>query len=417
MRGLYTFNIYLFRLAVFIAGIFNKKARLWQQGRKNLFEQLRANFKTESPVAWFHCASLGEFEQGRPLMEAFRKKHPDYKIILTFFSPSGYAVRKNYPGADYVCYLPLDTPSRAKRFLATVKPAVVFFIKYEFWYNFLYELREQKIPHYLVSGIFRPSQPFFRSYGNWFRRALHGYAHIFTQDENSLKLLKEIGIHRASISGDTRFDRVAEIAANAKEIPLAKAFQNNRAVFIAGSTWPADEEILYPLIAGQLSDEKNGIRKFMLVPHEISETHIENIIRSLEKNGGTKAVRFSQTTEAQAAEASVLIIDNIGMLSALYRYGTIGYIGGGFGAGIHNTLEAAVYGMPVFFGPNYRKFIEARGLIAAGAAFSISNAAELEQKFSKIAGNENVRLDCAARARFVSDHGGATAIILAQLGK
>lgn len=416
MRGLYTSGIYLFRFGIFLAGLFNAKARRWQAGRKNLFAELEKTFsgKNEKTV-WFHCASLGEFEQGRPLMDAFRKREPGTRILLTFFSPSGYEIRKNYAGADYIFYLPLDTPGNARRFIAQVKPSAAFFVKYEFWYNFLAEMRANKIPHYLVSGIFRPTQPFFKSYGGWFRKALRGYTHIFTQEESSLQLLHTAGIENASVSGDTRYDRVIEIAAGAKEIPVAAAFKNGQPLFIAGSTWPADEDILVPFIRSQ-REKKGPMQKFILVPHEIGEAHIGRLVRLLSDNGIRDVIRFSQTEAAAAGDSSVLIIDNIGMLSSLYRYAEAGYIGGGFGAGIHNTLEAAVYGMPLFFGPNYEKFHEAKGLIACGAAFSIRSAEEFERRFLAAAADSSTREALAAKARqFVKANGGATEKILSLL--
>lgn len=421
MRAFYTTGLYFYQLAVFIASAFNAKARLWRSGRKGLFTTLENAFREKKKTAWFHCASLGEFEQGRPLMEAFRKQHPGYRILLTFFSPSGYEVRKNYDGADVVCYLPLDTPANAKRFIAIVQPDIAFFVKYEFWYNLLRELEKRNTPHYLVSGIFRASQHFFKGYGGWFRKALKGYTYIFTQEENSLQLLKSIGVSQASVSGDTRFDRVLAIAAQAKEIPIAAAFSGERqTVFIAGSTWPADEELLAKLIAKQLSEQPGGIKKYIFAPHEIGEAHISALVQLLQKipglDAGHAVVRYSQTNVADAAQATVLIIDNIGMLSSLYRYGHIGYIGGGFGAGIHNTLEAAVFGMPLLFGPNYQKFNEAKGLIAAGAAVSISSADELIEKVDLFCRNDKGLEGYMERSKaFVQANGGATGKILSQI--
>jgi 3-deoxy-D-manno-octulosonic-acid transferase len=412
MRALYSLNIFLYGLAIRIASLFNPKAKLWISGRKNLFSELELKLKNgDGPVAWFHCASLGEFEQGRPLMERFRKAHPQYRILLTFFSPSGYEVRKNYPGADIVCYLPLDTKANARRFVQLVQPKIVFFIKYEFWLNHLVMLAEKNIPHVLVAAIFRENQVFFKGYGGLFRKALKEYSFIFTQENNSLALLKQIGIQNAEQAGDTRFDRVAEIAAGAKEIPVAAAFAKNKPVLVAGSTWPADEEQLFPVLKMHFASGW----KLLIAPHELGEAHLASIEEKLAAAGlaKDKILRFSTADETKAAAASVLLIDNIGMLSSLYRYGKVAYIGGGFGKSIHNTLEAAVYGIPVVFGPRFEKFNEAKGLIASGGGFGVQSAGELQHRLYELLLNEQLREEAGMKAgNYVSENTGATEKVL-----
>lgn len=412
MRALYSLNIFLFGIAIRAASLFNPKAKLWVKGRENLFADLENQFsKNTSPVAWFHCASLGEFEQGRPLMEEFRRKNPGYKILLTFFSPSGYEVRKNYAGSDFVFYLPLDTKAKAKRFVEIVNPSVIYFIKYEFWLNFLAEFRRRKIPHFLVSAFFRDNQVFFKSYGKIFREALKGFAFIFTQEKNSFSLLKSIGITNTEVAGDTRFDRVKEISNGAKEIEQAKLFSENSKLLVAGSTWPQDEELLFPAISEQLKKDW----KMIIAPHELGEDHLKMIEEGLKNSGieKEKITRFSLAKNGLLKNAKVLIIDNIGMLSSLYRYGDIAYIGGGFGKSIHNTLEAAVYGIPVVFGPRFEKFHEAKGLIAAGGGFGVENDEALKKILDELM-RDDVKRENAGKiaGEYVSENTGATKIVL-----
>jgi 3-deoxy-D-manno-octulosonic-acid transferase len=413
MRALYSLSIFFFGIALRLAAPFHTKARLLVRGRKNLFEDVANKFKTNSqPVAWFHCASLGEFEQGRPLMEEFKKRNTGYKILLTFFSSSGYEVRKNYAGADVVCYLPADTKANAKRFVEIVNPSVIFFVKYEFWLNFLAEFRKKNISHFLVSAIFREDQIFFKSHGGIFREALKGFSFIFTQEKKSLYLLHSIGITNAEVAGDTRFDRVAEIAAGAKEIPVAKSFAGaERKVLVAGSTWPADEENLFPIISPLLKKDW----KLLIAPHELGEAHLASIEKGLQAAGisSTEIIRYSKADEITAANTKVLLIDNIGMLSSLYAYGKIAYIGGGFGKSIHNVLEAAVYGIPVVFGPRFEKFNEAKGLISAGGGFGVQSEEELKGALSELMTDEKKRAAAGNIAgKFVSENTGATKIIL-----
>lgn len=417
MRTIYTINIFLYTLLIRLAAPFNAKARLWLRGRRGWPEQLQEALRERKQTAWFHCASLGEFEQGRPLMERLRSEQPDVRIVLTFFSPSGYEIRKNYAGADHVFYLPADTPGNARRFLDIVQPEMVFFVKYEFWFNFLAELEKRRTPHYLISAIFRPSQHFFKSWGGWFRKALNGYTWIFTQDAQSLKLLKNIGTSQVSIAGDTRFDRVLEIAKQAKNIPLAAAFAGEeRRVIVAGSSWPEDEKLLFEAIALLIASGW----KLLIAPHEISAAHLADIETKLQRSpfyqGNDTVVRFSMASETSAAAAKILLIDNIGMLSSLYRYGRIAYIGGGFGSGIHNILEAAVYGMPVIFGPRFEKFNEAKGLLEAGGAFTFTEAKALQQLLEKLS-NDPAELERVSKIAgdFVYSNAGATGIIFEKL--
>ncbi len=335
------------------------------KGRRDILQKIEealAGKQDNRKIAWFHCASLGEFEQGRPVIEAFRENRPDHLIFLTFFSPSGYEVRKNFTGADYVFYLPVDTPGMAARFIKILSPDIVFFIKYEYWYNYLAILKRQGIPTYMVSAIFRPSQPFFKSYGFWFRKQLMNLSWFFVQDEDSEKLLRKTGILQVSVSGDTRFDRVSTIAGQNKPVEGIDLFCGDSRVILAGSTWPADEKILLPFIL-----ENKSEYKFIIAPHEVHQERIDGLISQL----GTGSLRFSQLNEINSHEARILVVDSIGILASLYRYAFISFVGGGFGVGIHNILEPAAFGVPVIFGPNYNRFREARELIHESGAISI----------------------------------------------
>lgn len=362
---LYSFFIHLYGLVVRLAAVQNPKARLWADGRKGWAKKMMEKLQPNEQRVWFHCPSLGEFEQARPVIEGYRQKHPDKKIILTFYSPSGYEIRKNYPGADYIFYLPEDTCRNARIFLRLVNPTAVFFVKYDFWKNYLTEIHRQNIPLYLFSAIFRPGQAFFKWYGGWYRRLLHCFSHIYVQDQASAQLLQTIGIHQVTVAGDTRFDRVAAIAAAVRDIPQAAQFAGESTVLVAGSTWPADEQLLI-----QYLRETSRELKIILAPHEIEPSHIRAIETLL---GDIPYIKFSEWPAETTINARVLIIDNIGMLSSLYRYGTIAYIGGGFGKGIHNILEAATFGLPIIFGPNYQRFKEAIDLVTLGGAWSVSD--------------------------------------------
>jgi 3-deoxy-D-manno-octulosonic-acid transferase len=367
---LYNLGIRIYYLLILFASIFNRKARLWINGRKRIFEQIHSKIDPNSSVIWFHCSSLGEFEQGRPVMEKIRDVFPGKKILLTFFSPSGYEIRKNYTGADYIFYLPLDTKRNAERFLNLIKPETVFFIKYEYWYHFLFQLHKMNIKVYLISGIFRSGHVFFKWYGKWFRKILRTFHHLFLQDNDSAELLKSIGFKNVTICGDTRFDRVYAIAQKVKEFPAIRSFTDGKMTLIAGSTWPPDED----LIVRFMNENKLPV-KYIIAPHEIHERGIIQLQESIKR----KTARYTLMNESEIKEADVLIIDTIGILSSLYQYGSIAYIGGGFGKGIHNILEAATFGLPIIFGPNFNKFREANDLIKLNGAFSIKNLTEFNK--------------------------------------
>jgi 3-deoxy-D-manno-octulosonic-acid transferase len=405
MIFIYNFAIRSYYITILIASIFNHKARLWVDGRRNWARKFENLTSFNCPLAWFHCASLGEFEQGRPLMEAYREKNPNHKILLTFFSPSGYEVRKNYSGVDFVHYLPIDTKRNAIKFISIVKPSIVFFVKYEFWHHFLGELSKRSIPTYLVSGIFRSNQIFFRWYGIWNRRVIRFFTHIFVQNKNSKELLKSIGINNVTISGDTRFDRVSANAKAAERHPLLDRFCYNAKVIIAGSTWPKDEELLVDFINNHLVSDT----KFIIATHEIGEQRIKNLLAQI----GAKAIRFTQKKDEDFEGARVLILDTIGHLASAYGYGCIAYVGGGFGVGIHNTLEPATFGLPIIFGPNYQKFNEAKELIAMGAAQSVTNTTELSTALSQLLSNDKLLKSANHAAKnYVQTNTGATEIVM-----
>jgi 3-deoxy-D-manno-octulosonic-acid transferase len=413
MKFFYSLGIFIYGLAINLAALFNSKAKLWVKGRRDLFANLERDLqKGKGPIIWIHCASLGEFEQGRPLIEKLKIVKPDHRILLTFFSPSGYEVRKNYNCADIVTYIPLDTGSNAKRFIDIVNPEFSVFVKYEFWLNHLAELTERNIPHYLVAAIFREDQIFFKTRGAIFRKCLSEYTHIFLQNEKSKKLLNAIGLKNISVAGDPRFDRVSEIAKHAKSIEVAAAFTgDSREVIVAGSTWKQDEERLFPSIISYLQNDW----KLIIAPHEISESRIDGITRNLSGLNLSlqEIVRFSQATENNVHNARVLIIDNIGMLSALYRYGSVAYIGGGFGKSIHNTLEAAVYSIPVVFGPAFGKFNEAIELIESGGGYGVQSPVELKNILDKLLQIEALRNEAGTKAgNYVNANKGATEKIL-----
>ncbi len=406
MTILYLFGIRIFYILVTIVSIFNPKAKLWLKGRKKIFKELSKKIHSDDKIAWFHCASLGEFEQGRPVIESFRQKYPDYKILLTFYSPSGYEIRKNYEEADFIFYLPLDTPRNAKLFLNIVNPEFVFFIKYEFWYFFLREIWERKIPLYLVSGIFRRNQRFFKKHAVKSRKMLGWFTHFFVQNEESKILLQSISINNVTVTGDTRFDRVYEITQQSKDLPLIEKFVKNNLVIVAGSTWKPDEDILIKYF-----NESNTRFKLIIAPHEIHKENINRIIKSVSKE---KAVmKYSEANKESVSNADVLIIDSIGLLSSIYKYGHIAYIGGGFGKGIHNILEAATFGLPIIFGTNYKKFQEAVDLIKSGGAFSIVNYNELENSLTSLLKDPDKLRECGkVSLNYVEKNRGATDTIL-----
>lgn len=374
---LYNIIMYIYQAGIAIYSHFNEKVKKMWIGERAAFGVLQKQVEPNAKYVWFHAASLGEFEQGRPLIEKIKKEYPNYKILLTFFSPSGYEVRKNYEQADIVTYLPIDTVANAQRFLRIVRPVMAFFIKYEFWYNYLHILRHRNIPVYSVSSIFRPNQIFFRPYGRQYAAVLKCFSHFFVQNDLSKSLLAKIGINNVTVVGDTRFDRVLQIKDNSKKLPLVDKFIGNQdvklangvtnslhRVFVAGSSWLPDEEIFIKYF-----NEHNDW-KLIIAPHVIADTHLRQILQLLK---GKKVVLYTEATETNVADADVLVINCFGLLSSIYHYGDVAYVGGGFGAGIHNVLEAAVWGIPVVFGPNNKRFAEAQGLLASGGGFEIDN--------------------------------------------
>ena len=463
---MYNIAIYIYLIGVAIGSLFNKKIKKMWRGEREAVDLLKEKVDPTAKYVWFHAASLGEFEQGRPLIEQLRATHPEYKILLTFFSPSGYEVRKNYEGADIVCYLPLDTIRNARRFLRAVHPVMAFFIKYEFWYNYLHILRHRGVPVYSVSSIFRPGQVFFKWYGRNYAKVLHCITHFFVQNEVSLQLLKGIGIDEATVVGDTRFDRVLQIKEQAKELPIVEAFKgiNGKGdackdnlsedacngdlsedackrvlsedackedlsenackedlsedackeylsengckgckVFVAGSSWQPDEDIFIRFF----NDHPDW--KLIIAPHVIGEDHLAYILDKLQM----KAVRYTQATEQSAAEARCLIIDCFGLLSTIYRYGEIAYVGGGFGVGIHNVPEAAVWGVPVLFGPNNKRFQEAQDLLACKGSFEVTDYDSFNTIISRLISDDKFRHQCGeASANYVKSRSGATDIIM-----
>ncbi len=404
MLLLYRFGLSIFYILMKFASLWHPKAKLWVSGRQYWEQELRKKVgKIESSV-WFHFASLGEFEQGRPVLEALKKAEPETNIVISFFSPSGYEIHKNYPLALAVCYLPLDTPNNATTFIDIIKPKYAVFTKYEYWFYFFRALHQLHIPLYLISGIFRKNQVFFKWYGGFYRQMLGFVSYFFVQNEESKDLLTSLGYQNVTLSGDTRFDRVAENAKNKKELREIEAFCGSSKVLVAGSTWPADETLLNSII------ESYTDWKFIIAPHEISETNLQQ----LEKQLIGKTMRYSNLKAHKSALPQVLIIDNIGLLSSLYAYGTIAYIGGGFGKGIHNTLEAAAYGLPVIFGPKYQKFQEAKDLIQIQAGFSISNQAELNKCFKLLQADTHKKAGKQAKA-YVDTHTGVTTKILKKI--
>lgn len=414
---IYNIVIYFVLWGIAIASLFNEKVRKMWRGEREAFKILKQKVDPNAKYIWFHAASLGEFEQGRPLMERIRKDYPQYKILLTFYSPSGYEVRKNYEGADIICYMPVDTRLNAIRFLRLVRPVMAFFIKYEFWSNFLHILKHRNIPTYSVSSIFREDQVFFKWYGRSYAGVLKCFTRFFVQNEESKRLLEGIGITAVDVVGDTRFDRVLQIKEAAKQLPICEAFRTGVAssqsadvphhdfkVFVAGSSWPPDENIFIPFF----NEHKDW--RLLIAPHVIAEEHLK-LILSLIK--GKKVVRYTQTTPEEAAEADVLIIDCFGLLSSMYNYGDVAYIGGGFGVGIHNTLEAAVWNMPVIFGPNNKKFQEAQGLLKSGGGFEINTYEDFSGLMSSLMNDETFLKQAGDKAgAFVAHLAGATDKVL-----
>lgn len=406
---MYTFGIYIYIAFVRLAALFgHKKAKQMLEGHKEIFDTLKKNIVPGTDYVWFHASSLGEFEQGRPMIEKLRAEHPEYRVVLTFFSPSGYRPARNYQQADIVCYLPFDTKRNVKRFIDLVSPKMVFFIKYEFWMNFLDELSNRKIKTYSVSSIFRKEQTFFKPWGGRYRLALHSFDHLFVQNERSRDLLKDINVTNVSVVGDTRFDRVIKILEQERQLPLVEAFaQGDRKLFVVGSSWGEDEAVYMPYF------NRHKEWKLIIASHEVNDERIKKIEELYEG----KCVRYTKADMEAVRNADCLIVDCFGLLSSIYRFGDIAYVGGGFGVGIHNVLEAAVYGIPVFFGPNNRKFQEAQALKECGGGLEIASTIAFEEKMDAFAADAAL-LDKAGKAAgdYVSSNSGATGKIFKELG-
>lgn len=408
MTVLYNLSIFLYSILIKLASPFNQKASQIRKGRLEAFKQLPNKLNPDRPVIWVHCASLGEFEQGRPLIEAIKEQYPAYQIFLTFFSPSGYEIRKNYDLADAICYLPADTKNNARKLIELVNPEIVFFVKYEFWFHYIKELKRRNIPLFIVSAIFRENQLFFKSspWGKWYRNLLFEFKHFFVQDQQSVELLQGIGLKNVTLAGDTRFDRVAQISRNGKVIPLVEKFKNNHPLVVAGSTWKPDEELLVKYILA------NPHVKFIIAPHETKKGNIDRLISLLK----TSAVCYTQATADTVSDKQVMVVDTIGLLSSIYQYADLAYIGGGFGVGIHNTLEAAIFGMPIVFGPNYLKFNEATAMVKLQVAFPVNDFSQLkailDSLLSEPAKREKIALTCT---QFTNQNLGATQTIIRQV--
>ena len=395
---IYNLGIHIYQLGIRLAGLFSDKPAKMVKGHREANDLLKSKIDRNARYIWFHAASLGEFEQGRPLIERIRQEYPQYKILQTFFSPSGYEVRKNYEGADIVCYLPMDTPGNAKKFINLVNPCMVFFVKYEFWKNYLNILYNKGVPVYSVSSIFRPNQIFFRWYGKGYQQVLKTFEHLFVQNEESKKLLANIGVMNTTVVGDTRFDRVLDICAAAKQLPLVQKFKGDALTFVAGSSWGPDEDIFIKYF------NAHPEMKLIIAPHVVNDSHMKEIVSKLQR----PCIRYTQATEENVQQADCLIIDCYGLLSSIYRYGEISYIGGGFGVGIHNVLEAAVYGIPVIFGPNNKKFREAQHLLANKGGFEVNGYEDFEVLMDKFLTDEAyLQASGQAAGDYVKNNSGA----------
>lgn len=409
MYFFYNITVYIASFTLKIVGLFNKKINFFIKGRKNIFKELNDNINSGDRIIWFHCASLGEFEQGRPIIERVKSRFPDFKVLVTFFSPSGYEVRKDYTVADLVSYLPLDTSKNAKRFLKIVNPEIAIFIKYEFWPNLLKQLKEHKIKTILVSGIFRRKQSFFKTYGSWMKKSLNTFNHFFVQDKNSQELLKLIGFTNSTISGDTRFDRVFDITKQDNTLNFVEKFKSNKITLVAGSTWPKDEKHLVDYI----NNRAESNQKFIIAPHNINESNIVKLKEDIFK----ETILYSEMNGKDLNKFQVLIIDTIGLLTKIYSYADIAYIGGGFGTGIHNILEPVTFGVPVIIGPNYHKFNEAKELINLEACIVISNSLDLQTTLSKLFNNDEDRINIGKIAKnYIINNIGATEEVIKYLG-
>lgn len=408
MRYFYQTGIFLYVWAIRLAGRFNGKARLWSRGRNDLWKQLEALPAYEGSTVWVHCASLGEFEQGRPVMEALKKQYPQVRIVLTFFSPSGYEIRKNYAGADAVFYLPPDLPGAAARFYDAVKPRLGLIIKYEFWQGYLHEAHRRGLPLFLVSGIFRPGMPFFKAYGGFFRKGLRAFERFFVQDENSRRLLQSAGFSNSTVCGDTRLDRVLEAVEKRTPLPIVEKFKGLDKLWVCGSTWPVDDEMILHIIRHITKEVK-----LLLVPHDIHPEYIERLsVQCL----SVRFARYSEGLRPELPVADVLILDTMGQLTSAYAYADLVYVGGGFGKAVHNTMEPAAYGVPVLFGPEHRKFREIAGLMEAGGGRCVHGQDELEKEINRLLHDPEARQTMGAAARrYVENNAGATPVILQEL--
>ena len=405
MNILYNIAINIVGQLLNILAVFNKKIKLFVHGRKNVLQKLNGLFTDSDNVVWFHCASLGEFEQGRPIIEKIKSKYPSYKILVTFFSPSGFEIRKEYAVADVVTYLPLDTKYNARKFIDIVQPKIAIFVKYEFWPNILKELKSRKIETILVSGIFRKDQAFFKWYGAWLKNSLDAFNHFFVQNESSKKLLNTIGFKNSTVSGDTRFDRVFEITQQDNQLDFIHEFTESKQVIVAGSTWPKDEELLTDYINKIALDTE----KYIIAPHNITAKNINHLIKSISK----KVILYSDKDKKSNKDAKVLIIDSIGILTKVYSYATIAYVGGGFGTGIHNILEPATFGIPIIIGPNYKKFKEAKELIELGVCMTIKDNLELNLHLKELLNNRELTDKKGKMARsYIKSNTGATQRII-----
>lgn len=402
----YNLAIYLFSALLWPVSLFNKKADTLRRGRRGLVERMEKDFASlpECQTLWMHCASLGEFEQGRTVIEAFKALEPTSRIVVTFFSPSGYEVRHNYSGADYIYYLPADTPCNARRVVRAIKPNIAIFVKYEYWHNYLKQLQNKGAQIYVISAIFRENMVFFKPWGGFFRAMLSRFTHLYVQNSQSIELLAAIGIQNVTVAGDTRFDRVAQITAAAPKLPIVEAFAKGQQVMVCGSTWPDDEKLLAKLITNHPET------RFIIAPHQINENNIRTLLSALPQR---TAALYTQTDEHQVVNTNLLIINCIGILSGVYRYGQIAYIGGGFGAGIHNILEAATWGMPIIFGPRYQKFAEAVDLVNLGGAASIASEEELQTAYNLM--QNNLNNISQVTKKYVETRCGATEIITRKL--
>lgn len=408
MSFIYQIGIVIYVGAIKLASLFNGKAKLWVAGRKNIWKQLSEIPAFSGKTVWVHCASLGEFEQGRPVMEAIKNQYPNTRIILTFFSPSGYEIRKNYTAADAVFYLPADMPGTASRFFDLVKPDLGLIVKYEFWQGYLHEAKRRNIPLFLVSGIFRKDMLFFKSYGNYFRKGLEAFQQFFVQDENSLKLLESINAKNITVCGDTRLDRVLEAVEKRIPIPIIEKFKGNHLLWICGSTWPVDDEMII-----SIAKNAKGKLKILIVPHDLHQNYLDKLIAN---NSSLSFAKFSESETKDVSDVDILIMDTMGMLTSAYAYANFVYVGGGFGKAVHNTMEPAAYGLPVLFGPAHHKFREIGGLIEMGGGICVSHQKELETNIAAVIRSADKRNEMGQAAKkYVENNAGATKTIIFQL--